>query len=292
MKINEFKNQYLNSLAGREKAESTKQAYDFDLTKFISYLKSKGISEAKDITTLIIEDYLFGLKVSSSTKQRRKVVIKTFFDFLYKHGEISNNPAVNVESIKVTQKRPEYLSSEQYTNFLKTIEKDSTPYYKKRDLMLVKILIMTGLRRAEIVRLNVGDVDLSKLRFSVKRKGNREEYVIIHNKLVEDLRNYLKIINRYRDEPLFMSKRGQRLSASSVWHLIKVYSKKAGLNGDVTVHSLRHTFATALLSENVQLPYIQQLMGHRSAQTTSRYLHIQDNQLSEAFNRVTFEGRR
>ncbi|MBI4067560.1 tyrosine-type recombinase/integrase, partial [Candidatus Gottesmanbacteria bacterium] len=209
----------------------------------------------------------------------------------YKHEEVNNNPVTNVGSIKVSQKRPEYLSPEQYTNFLKTIEKESTPYYKKRDLMLVKILIMTGLRRAEVVGLNVGDVDLSKLRFSVKRKGGREEYVIVHNKLVEDLSNYLKIINRKSDEPLFMSKRGKRLSASSVWHLIKVYSKKSGLNGNVTVHSLRHTFATALLSQNVQLPYIQQLMGHRSAQTTMRYLHIQDNELSEAFNRVTFEER-
>jgi len=289
MKIDELKNQYLNNLVGRGRQESTKEAYDGDLTKFINYLKSKGNSEVKAITTLIIEDFLFGSSVGSSAKQRTKVVIKQFFDFLYKHEEINNNPAVNVESIKVTQKRPEYLSSEQYINFLKTIEKDSTPYYKKRDLMLVKTLIMTGLRRAEIVGLNVGDVDLSKLRFSVTRKGGHEEYVIIHNKLVEDLSNYLKIINRNGDEPLFMSKKGQRLSASSVWHLIKVYSKKAGLNGDVTVHSLRHTFATALLSQNVQLPYIQQLMGHKSPQTTSRYLHIQDNELSEAFNKVTFE---
>jgi site-specific recombinase XerD len=158
--------------------------------------------------------------------------------------------------------------------------------------MLIKLFLKTGLRRAEVVNLNIGDVDLSKHTLRVKRKGNREVYLHIHDELEDDFRKYLKSISRPADEPLFMSKRGTRLSASSVWHLVKAYSHKAGFNGDVTVHSLRHTFGTTLLSAGVPLPYIQALMDHRSPQTTSIYLHIQNSELSQIFNKVAFEERR
>jgi integrase/recombinase XerD len=289
--MEELKIKFLNNLVGRGKAEGTKKAYDFDLTKFISYLKSQGITNFQAVTTTIIEDFLFELNVASSTKQRRKVSISRFFDFLYKREIIKSNPAINVESIKVSQVVPEFLSQEQCDTFLNTIEKKSTSWYRERDLTLVKLLLRTGLRRAEIVRLNISDIDLSKHTIKVVRKGNREEYVLIHNELEKDLTKYLKHIKRQGEEPLFLSKKGKRLSASSIWHLIKLYSHKAGLNENVTVHSLRHTFATTLLSKSLPLPFIQALMGHRSSQTTSRYLHIQNNQLSEAFNKVSFEGR-
>lgn len=121
----------------------------------------------------------------------------------------------------------------------------------------------------------------------VTRKGNHIVNLNIHDELIDDIQKYLKIINRNPDEPLFMSKRGERLSASSIWHLVKGYSHKAGLNENITVHSLRHTFATTLLSEGMPIPYIQQLMGHRSSQTTSRYLHFQNTELIEAFNNIS-----
>lgn len=291
MTIDELKEQFLNYFVNYGGSRNTRQAYGFDLSKLIFYLNSKGITDVQSVDTQLIEDYLFGLCVSMSTKARRRSSTAAFFKYLYRKRYIQSDPAINLESIKVPVKSPEYLSQEQYSIFIKTVEKESTPYYKERDLMLVKLLIKSGLRRAELVGLNALDVDLSKLRLRVTRKGNREEYLIIHHELVEDLRKYLNSIKRSGDTPLFMSKRGKRLSASSVWHLIKTYSRKAGLNGNVTVHSLRHTFASALLSEAVPLPYIQALMGHRSPQTTSRYLHFQNSQLSEAFNKVSFEGR-
>lgn len=289
MKIDELKIKYLNYLMGRGRTEGTKKAYDFDLSKFIDHLNVKDMGNVEDITTTIIEDYLFGLDVSSATKERRRVTIKKFFDYLSRRGEIKNNPANGLESIKVTQKRPEYLSQEQRDVFLETIKQQATLYYKERDLMLVKLLLDTGLRRSEVTGLNISDVDLSKQRLRVKRKGNREEYVIIHPELAKDLNKYLRLISREGGQPLFLSKKGQRLSSSSIWHLVKEYSRKAGFNGNVTVHSLRHTFGTTLMNQGLSLPYIQALMGHKSLQTTTRYLHLQNNELTEAFNKITFE---
>ena len=255
-------------------------------------MKSKSVTDVKSVTTETLENYLFGLHVSIRTKALRKCSIASFFKYLHRKGYVDSNPTANLESIKVPQYRPEYLSKEQFLALLQTIEKKSTHYYLARDLMLIKLFLKTGLRRAEVVNLNMGDIDLSKHTLRVKRKGNREVYLHIHDELADDFRKYLTNINRAADEPLFMSKKNARLSASSVWHLVKTYSHKAGFNGDVTVHSLRHTFGTTLLSAGVPLPYIQALMDHRSPQTTSIYLHIQNSELSQIFNKVTFEERR
>lgn len=289
MELNELKNQFLNYLVQyKGRSINTKNAYEFDLTRFINYLKSKSITKPELVTTRIIEDYLFHLKSSAITKARVKSSIKSFFCFLSRKEYIGANPTTNLESMKLPEKSPEYLSKEQRLVFLKTIENKSTPYYRERDIILAKLLLRTGLRRAEMVGLDVGDIDFSK-GIRVKRKGNREAYIPMHPKLIEDLEKYLKIIHRKADEPLFMSKRGKRLSPSSVWHLIKMYSRKAGFNGDVTVHSLRHTFASTLLSQGFSLPFIQELMGHKSPQTTSRYLHFQNSELIDAFNKINFE---
>src|SRR3990167_591437 len=300
MMNNQYKDQFLDYLTEfRGRSENTRSAYNFDLTRFIIYLKTLGIEDLNLVSTQTIESYLYdwgrpkeSKPLSTITKARVRSSIKSFFRYLHRKDFVENDPGLNLESIKLPERKPEYLSKEQYLVFLRAIEKDSTPYYRERDLALVKLLIKSGLRRAEIVNLDISDVDLSKLRLRVKRKGNREEYVIIHNQLAEDLRKYLKVIKRDLDTPLFMSKRGNRLSASSVWHLVKAYSHKAGLNGNVTVHSLRHSFATTLLAQGLPLPYIQALMGHKSPETTARYLHFVNSELTDAFNKISFDERR
>lgn len=289
MRIDEYKDKYLNQLVGRGRGESTKSEYGRDLDKFFIYLKLQGIEEIEAVTTEMIEDYIFEKNDAPRTKRRKQSSIKGYFDFLTRRRDITLNPADNLQSIKVPDDVPEFLSKGQYELLLETIEKTATPYYKERDLLIAKLLIRTGLRRAELYSLSVADVDLSKLRLRVKRKGNREELIILPPQLAKELKRYINSINRTGYEPLFLSKKGQRLSTSSIWHLIKTYAREAGLNQAVTVHSLRHTFATRLLSKNLPLPYIQSLMGHKSPQTTSRYLHIQNNELIDAFSRVTAE---
>lgn len=300
MNLNKLKDDFLLDLIEYSAcAESTKNGYNFDLTRFIEYLYSFNVSEPSQLTVNLIENYLRELKnrkkdcrLAPTTKARIRSSIKSFLVYLYRQDCLKTNLGAKLKKIKVPSKEPEYLSREQYSHFIKTIEREATPFYRERDLALVKLLIKSGLRRAEIVSLNVFDVDLTKLMLRVKRKGNKEEYAYIHHELAEDLKRYLNTIEGDEDRPLFLSKKGNRLSASSVWHLIKTYSYKAGLNGDVTVHSLRHTFATILLSENVPIPTIQRLMGHRSPTTTFRYLHLTNPEVAEQFNRVNFEEGR
>ena len=300
MNLNKLKDEFLLDLTEYSAcAESTKDGYNFDLTNFIEYLHKLSISESNQLSVNLIENYLRELKnkktysrLAPTTKARIRSSIKSFLVYSYRQDYIKTNLGAKLKKIKIPSKDPEYLSREQYSHFIKTIEREATPFYRERDLALVKLLIKSGLRQAEVVSLNTLDVDLSKLMLKVKRKGNKEEYVYIHHELADDLNRYLKIIESDKDRPLFLSKRGNRLSASSVWHLIKMYSHKAGLNGDVTVHSLRHTFATILLSENLPIPTIQRLMGHKSPTTTFRYLHLTNPEIIEQFNKVNFEEGR
>lgn len=292
MEINRLKNQYLNYIVEyRGLSLGTKTGYGFDLSQFIYYLSSKDINSLKLVTTKIIENYLSELTCSFITKARRRSSIKSFFIYLCRENHVKNNPASNLESMKLPEKNPEYLSSEECLYLLKIVKQKATPYYRARDLMIIQLLLKTGLRRAEIVGLNIEDIDLSKRTIRVTRKGNHQVQINIHQQLITDIESYLKTIKRARKEPFFISKRGSRLSASSIWHLVKTYSRKAGLNEKVTVHSLRHTFATTLLAQGLQLPYIQELMGHKSSQTTSRYLHFQNTELLTAFNNINFDER-
>lgn len=289
MNMTELKDQFLSYIIDyKNYSHETRKNYSFNLSKFISYIQSKEIIELESITAQFIEDYLFKQAVANRTKANIKSSISSFFKYLCRRGYISSNPTLQLESIKIPRSRPEYLSKEQFLTLLEIIEKESTPYYRERDLMLVKLFLKTGLRRAEVVGLNVRDIDLSKRTLQVKRKGGREAYLYIHDELASDLERYLKIVARSSAEPLFMSKRGTRLSASSIWHLVKTYAHKAGFK-DISVHGLRHTFGTTLLSEGVPLSYIQKLMDHQSPQTTSLYLHIQNNELTQVFNKVSFE---
>jgi len=301
MTLSELKQPYLEYLFNnRERALTTIQAYDFDLTKFIIYLHEAGIDNPKSVTTRIIEDYLqrngkpasYIKKISPATKSRTRSSIRSYFRYLHRREYISIDPSAVIESINVKEARREYLTREEYFDFIKTVEHTSTPFYRMRDITLIKLLIKSGLRRSEVAGLKVGDVELSKLQFRVKRKGGRDEFALIHQELANDLKLYLKVIKRADNEPLFISKKDNQLSASSIWHLIKKYSKDAGLNGKVTVHSLRHSFASILLSQDVPLPYIQALMGHKSPLTTSRYLHIENKNVREALNKVNFDERR
>lgn len=298
MTINDFKEQYFQDFIADGNATSSKGTYDTQLKNFISYLESLKVTTPKEITARTVKDYLGSLRLkngeamSDNSRYSAQSAIKGFLRYLYENDYIEVELGAKLKSIKIHKKESAYLSPEQYSHFIFTVKKQSTSYYRDRDLALMYTLIKSGIRRAELVNLNISDIDLSQAKIWIKRKGGNEGFIPLLNELVEDLDKYLKTLKRDGNEPLFMSKLGQRLSASSVWHLVKRYASKAGLSQKITVHSLRHGFATKLNDSGVPIPIIQKLMGHRSPTTTYRYLHITDINVRKEFNdRVTFDER-
>jgi len=300
MNINNLKKLFLEDFINYGNRLTSKGAYNFQLDKFIKYLYSLKITKPEDITAKVVKEYIRNLykkktgePYAPSSRHLIQSSIKSFLRYLYQNDYTTIDIGSKLERIKTQKKESAYLSKEQYLDFIKIIKKKSTPYYRQRDIALINLLIKSGLRRAEIIRLNISDIDLNESKIWVKRKGGNEEYITMHNSLVEDLSEYLKTLKRDSNQPLFMSKLGRRLSASSVWHLVKSYAFKAGLSQKITTHSLRHSFASNLNASGLSINSIQKLMGHKSPTTTFRYLHISESEIREEFNnKVTFdEGR-
>lgn len=295
MTINNLKELFFQDFIAYGNASSSLDTYDGFLIKFIEHLDGLNITNPKMLSAKSVKDYIRNVHkinsdepLSNSTRHLMQSSIKSFLKYLYQNDYIDIELSSKLERIKIQKKESAYLSPEQYTHFINTVKKQSTPYYKDRDLALMNLLIKSGIRRAELVSLNISDVDLAQAKIWLKRKGGNEGYIPLQDKLVKDLDTYIKTLTRELNSPLFMSKRGQRLSASSVWHLVKSYALKAGLSPKITVHSLRHGFATHLRHDGVPIPVIQQLMGHRSPTTTYRYLHVTDKEIREELNKSNF----
>jgi len=228
------------------------------------------------------------MMVAGPTKARARSAIESFFSYLLKRRAVTHDPSANLDTIKLPIKRSPYLKRHEWEQLLAVIENSATPYFRQRDLTLIQLLLMTGLRRGEVVRLKVRDVDLDQLIILVTRKGGSEGVMPIHPELAKTLGIYIADMASQPDEALFKSKLGTPLSAASVWHTVKHYAELANLDSKLTVHSLRHSFASHLLDQNVALPHIQGLLGHRSPATTSRYLHFNNRQLAAALTEVSF----
>lgn len=299
MTLNTLKEKYFQDFIADGYSSKSRDTYDFQLSSFINYLGSLERTDPKEITTRDIKDYIGNLTkvktgepLADSTRHLVQSAIKSFLRYLYENDYIEIELGGKLKRIKIHKKESAYLSPEQYSHFIDTVKRKSTSYYRDRDLALMNLLIKSGIRRAELVNLDISDVDLPQAKIWIKRKGGNEGYIPLLHELVEDLDKYLKTLNRDSSDPLFMSKLGSRLSASSVWYLVKSYSLKAGLSKKITVHSLRHGFATKLRHSGVSISVIQQLMGHRSPTTTFRYLHITDKEIREELNsKVTFKGK-
>ncbi|MBW4061574.1 tyrosine-type recombinase/integrase [Candidatus Saccharibacteria bacterium] len=273
---------------GRGLSVATQAAYRFELSRFITFVMDSGVDDPTLVTSNSIADYLEGMTVAPPTKARARSAIKSFFSYLIKRKVVVLDPTVNLDTIKLPIKRSPYLVRRDWERLLAVIEQSATPYFRQRDLTLVQLLLMTGLRRGEVVRLKVQDIDLDELIILVTRKGGSEGVVPIHPELAKTLRVYLAGTMGKPHEALFMSKLGSALSAASVWHIVKHYAGLAELDSKLTVHSLRHSFASHLLDQNVALPHIQGLLGHRSPATTSRYVHFNNRQLAAALTSVNF----
>jgi integrase/recombinase XerD len=273
---------------GRGLSTVTQSAYRYELLRFITYVNSLGIDDPTLITANNIADYLDGMAVAATTKARARSAIKSFFSYLIKRRALESDPTANLDTIKLPLKRSAYLKKYEWEQLLWVIRNSATPYFKERDLTLVLLLLMTGLRRGEVVRLKVKDIDLDQLIILVTRKGGSEGVIPIHPELAKALQSYLVNSMSEPHSALFKSKLGTPLSAASVWHIVKSYARLANLDSKLTVHSLRHSFASHLLDQNVSLTHIQGLLGHRSPATTSRYLHFNNRQLAAALSSVDF----
>ncbi len=275
----------------------TVEAYRYDLSKFSEFIDKELGKDWKwsDVDQYIIKAYMQFLsevgykKVNSSVSRGRKLAtIKSFFKYLNSEGEIKVNFATQVKIPKIQQKEPSYLTEQEYKRLLRIVKKNATKYFKARDTAIITTLLGMGLRLSELVELNISDVNFDEGSIKVTRKGNHERILPANDIVMIAIKRYLRERkDRTVSSPVFLSKRNKRICNGSVCYLVKKYLKQAQIEKDkLSPHTLRHTFATALLKQGENILTIKELLSHRNLRTTERYLHINNKDLKSAVSKI------
>ncbi len=268
-------------------AKNSIEAYGRDIAAFCAYLEKEGIDSFSGVTEDHIVQFLYQLKIwdyAPSSRARLLIAIKVLFRFLKREGTIPFNIAHYLASPKLWQKIPDALSYEEMELLLaqpKVAEEKGA-----RDVAILELLYASGMRVSELCQLKINDIDETFIR--VMGKGNKERLVPLGQKALAAIDHYLL---HFRDrgkmfhlETLFLSKRGRPLSRMDIWNLIKYYAKSAGIQKNVSPHTMRHSFATHLLDNGADLRVIQELLGHVNIGSTDRYTHISKSHLQQSFD--------
>jgi integrase/recombinase XerD len=283
MNIDELIDKFIDHiLIEKNLSLNTCKAYKNDLLKFKNFVELKNINlnrfDDNDVTSFII--FLKGKNYSSTSIIRILSGIRNFYKFLIGRGYVKN-PFINIESPKIEKRLPDVLNFDEIERIL-NLKKISRNHL--RNMAILELFYSSGIRVSELCNLKIGDLNLDNGFIKVKGKGNRERIALLNKMAVELIREYLKE-RKGNDEYLFLNNRGKRISRQGVWKIVKKYSKFSGIEKNVKPHTFRHTFATHLLSEGLDLRIVQELLGHKSISTTEIYTHIDRKRIKEIYKK-------
>lgn len=272
---------------------NTVEAYLTDLKFYAQFLKKyEHVYSVEDIDTQMIEKYMLSLKrkdLSKQTISRKLTSIKEFHKFLKDENITKDNPAKLVDTVKHDKKLPSVLSEEEVAKMIESINGD-TPI-DLRNRAILEIMYGSGLRVSEICDMRLADVHLNTKYIDIIGKGDKERIVPIGDLAIEALRKYLTearpiITKNTYSEYVFLNYQGTQLSRQSIFKYIKKLAKDNGIETEISPHTLRHSFATHLLNNGVDLRYVQELLGHEDISTTQIYTHLDSNRLREMVNEI------
>jgi integrase/recombinase XerD len=266
----------------RHYSENTTAAYRNDLNQFLTFLKScSEVHVWPDVSNRIVAQYVEIMKnqsYASSSVARKVAALKSFFHFLVARHVVVEDPTATLDSPKVKKRLPRTLTFDDVERLLESPKERQTPK-NLRDSALLALLYATGMRVSEVVSLQIEDLDVAKgmLRSPAKDGYNRE--LPFDEKTEQVLRTYLvdgrpHLIKDRAEQALFLNHRGQQLTRQGLWLIIKAYARQAKLSGEVTPHTLRHSFAAHKLKSGSDLKEIQQLLGHANVSTTQIYTQV------------------
>ena len=277
---------------------NTLAAYRNDLYQLAEYLEShfsgyrngSGWEIVDDKTLVAYTLQLHDLGYSETTRARKIASAKSFFGFLTQEEIISKDPTENINSPRVGRALPEALSVEDVERLLAAPSGGETPE-ARRDQAMLELLYASGMRVSELVSLDLDDLDLEQGVVRCFGKGAKERAIPVHQQAVDDIVEYLEvarpmIATRRSGDAMFLNRRGERLTRQGFWLILKGHARRAGLNGKVTPHTLRHSFATHLLRGGAPLRHVQELLGHASITTTQVYTHLTSEHVRAEYDKA------
>ena len=277
---------------------NTIDAYHNDLNQLAEFAEkeaaNRGVMPAwVNFSRQDMLSYLLDLKERNyavTTIARKVASAKSFFSFMVAEGKIKGNPMENISSPKVGKPLPDAISISQVRQLIDQPAKLATPE-AKRDRAMLGLLYASGMRVSELVSLNLNDVDTKGCYVRCFGKGNKERLVPIYQQAAQVVEEYVTevrplLVHSDAEQALFVNQRGGRLTRQGLWQILKAYAKSAGLGKQVTPHTLRHSFATHMLSGGADLRSVQEMLGHASISTTQIYTHLTSEHIRRTYDKA------
>ena len=278
---------FLESLAAANASPHTLRNYASDLRQFLEYFSPPGQDppSPRSFTHRDIREFLgarYGRRNSSRSVARKLAAVRALFAFLLRERVIEANPARLVATPKQPKTLPSVPTPEQANALVDASAREGLP----RDRVIFELLYGCGLRVAELVGLDLEDIDFAERWLRVRGKGRKERQAPFGAKAAEALERYLEARAGYDSPALLLNRRGGRLTVRSVGRIVKSYAVRFSGDPSLHPHSLRHAYATHLLSDGADLRAIQELLGHASLSTTQKYTQVSLQDLMAVYDRT------
>ncbi len=302
------KSEYSESLLSKGFKEETLIRVDLYLEQFRTWLQTKFVDDIRQVTPTTIMDYQLylteykktnGQKLHPLTVVSKLSVIRGYFSYLLKRRDIFLNPTLDVDLPKVGRYLPKNILTQDEAKRLLELPKDDPMGI--RDKAILEVLYSAGIRSGELRKMDIYDVNLHDKWIHIKNPKNKKDRIIpTGEKAKRAIEEYLSksrprlacVRNaNLKDNALFLSQYGKRMSKGSIPYILRTYSQKMNLGKRITPHCLRHSFATHLLQNGAELPIIQELLGHTRIKTTQIYLQVAQPDLKKTIKDCHPRGR-
>ena len=287
----EYLSGYERFLTEEKKASpNTLSSYLRDVRQYLDWLGEEGISPTQALHA-DVEAYTRSMTArgkSAATVTRSQASLKSFYSWMMEIGQIGENPARGLSQTKVERKLPHILTSREVELFLE--QPDPTDAKGCRDKAMLELLYATGIRVSELIGLNLDNINLSAGFIRCANRG-KERIIPLYQAAVRALQNYLdrvrpQMVEHPDEKALFVNMSGERMSRQGFWKIIKHYQEKAGIQKDITPHTLRHSFAAHLLENGADLHSIQEMLGHADISSTQIYTQVVSQKLKDVYNKA------
>ena len=272
-------------------------AYKNDLESFQIFCKNEF--DERDISKLpytIIRSWIVSLVddgIANRSINRKVSSLKSYFKYLVKTKQISQNPLLKHRSLKISKKVNIPFSQAEVADVLELFE-DADKFETVRDKLIIELMYTTGMRRSELIGVKIGDIDLTQNTVKVIGKRNKERQIPLLTSVVTTIKNYLILRNEIKTsvDYFLITKKGKKMYPTLVYRLINEYFSKVSLKIKKSPHVIRHSFATHLLNEGADLNSVKELLGHSSLASTQVYTHNNLKGLKKMYNHAHPRGNK
>ena len=277
-------------------SKKTIDSYTRDINKFLDFMNNENYT-LNSVDSTLIRNFLAHETLDGISKRsnaRRVIALRQFYEYLVKNNYVEFNPFIFISTPKLDKKLPEFMYLEEINNLFE-LNSQRKDFLMHRDQAIIELLFSSGLRVSELVNLTLQDLNLKERMMRIVGKGNKERIVPFSLKTQKTLSVYLENTrkqlisdsgNMIGTNYVFLNSRGEKLTTRGVEYILQEIENKTGVTLSLHPHKFRHSFATHLLNQGLDLRTIQELMGHSSLSSTQVYTHVSNQKMHDEYEKA------